>query len=264
MSVCNQAAWAATPKTSTPVVKNRGPLGHTQHLLQALFFPLWTFGNRNYSAIRTKTFCWMASNTASDSLTLIQRIAPAECNNYASATRPDRRDQVQKQLQKEIDTGLLITTSHKPTIVNALGAVPKEGSDELRLITDASRPSGASLNSYMAVNSFIFDTVDTALELVKKDYYQYKIDLRHEYRSVPIHPDDYQHCGSKWAFQSGEHTYMMDTRLCFGATKAPKIFQRITSSVTRMMQRRGFTSFVYLDDWFQLLVESPHHPGVHY
>jgi len=155
-------------------------------------------------------------------------------------------------LQEEVDGGLLITTPHKPTIVNAIGAVPKEGSDELRLITDASRPRGASLNSYMTVNSFSFDTVDTALDMVGKDYYQCKIDLRHGYRSVPIHPDDYQHCGAKWSFNgSAKPTYIMDTRLCFGASKAPEIFQKITSSVVRMMKRRGYTScFVYLDDFY--------------
>ena len=64
----------------------------------------------------------------------------------------------------------------------------------------------------MSLNHFSFDTVDTALELVGKDYYQCKVDLSHAYRSVPIHPDDYQHCGSKWDFdQSGQPTYMMDT-----------------------------------------------------
>ena len=104
-----------------------------------------------------------------------QVIKPVECDNYVSGTRPDGRERVQRQLQQDIDAGLLITTPHKPTIVNALGAVPKEGSDELRLVTDASRPRGASWNSYMSLNSFTFDNVDTALKLGEKDIISAKL-----------------------------------------------------------------------------------------
>ncbi len=127
-------------------------------------------------------------------------IKQVECANYSSATRPDRKNIVEKQLKAEIQQGHLITTPHKPTIINAIGAVPKENCDELRLITDASRPEGHSLNSYMKLNPFKFDTVDNAVSLLGKDYYQCKIDLRHGYRSIPIHPDDYVLCGSKWYF----------------------------------------------------------------
>ena len=43
---------------------------------------------------------------------------------------------------------------------------------------------------------------------------------------------------------------MYDNKLCFGASKAPNIFQRITESVTRMVKRRGFKNIhVYLDDF---------------
>ena len=148
--------------------------------------------------------------------------------------------------------GHFIQTSKKPTIVNAIGAVPKDNSDELRLITDASRPTGSSLNSYMSLESFKFDTVDTAISLLSKDFYQCKLDLRHGYRSVPIHPDDYPLCGLKWYFDGSAHpTYLMDTRLCFGAAKAPQIFQRLTSVITRMMRRRGYSACIcYLDDFY--------------
>jgi len=164
-----------------------------------------------------------------------QTCQEVECANYLSATRSDRRVRVENQLLDEIRKGHLITTSQKPTIVNAIGAVLKANSDELRLITDASRPQGASLNSYMHTVPFKFDTVDSALGFLGKDYFQCKIDLRHGYRSVPIHRDDFKLCGSKWVFgASHKATYLMDTRLCFGASKAPQIFQRITSSVVRM------------------------------
>ena len=42
---------------------------------------------------------------------------------------------------------------------------------------------------------------------------------------------------------------MYDTRLPFGASKSPGIFNRLTQSVRRMMERHGYTVICYLDDF---------------
>ena len=78
-----------------------------------------------------------------------------------------------------------------------------------------------------------------------------KIDLEAAYRSVGIHPDDYESTGIKWRFEGDSNaSYMYDTRLPFGAKRAPGIFHRITQAVRRMMARRGYPdTIVYLDDW---------------
>ena len=43
---------------------------------------------------------------------------------------------------------------------------------------------------------------------------------------------------------------MHDTKLPFGSRLAPGIFHRLTQAVRCMMERRGFTVVVYLDDFF--------------
>ena len=43
---------------------------------------------------------------------------------------------------------------------------------------------------------------------------------------------------------------MHDTKLPCGSRLAPGIFHRLTQAVRRMMERRGFTVAVYLDDFF--------------
>ena len=87
--------------------------------------------------------------------------------------------------------------------------------------------------------------------LVDQNYYLAKIDLRHAYRSVPIHPSNYPATGLKWTFSGDSRpTYMYDTRLCFGGRRSPGIFHRLTQSVRRMMCRKGFDDIVvYLDDF---------------
>ena len=110
---------------------------------------------------------------------------------------------------------------------------------------------GLGVNSYIEIEKQKFQTIDDAVALLQKGYYMAKVDLRHAYRSVPVHPANHQALGLKWKFKGcAKYTYLMDTRLPFGGKSAPGIFHRLTQAVRRMMARRGFTMVVvYLDDF---------------
>jgi len=174
-----------------------------------------------------------------------------DMDNYKSATNPVNSSKVEQTIRDEIAQGNYVISAVKPRIISALGAIPKPNSSEIRIIHDCSRPHGQAVNDYISTESFKFQTLDDAIKLLKPNYYMAKIDLRHAYRSVPIHPDNYQATGCKWQFSGDQHfTYFYDTRLPFGAKSSPEIFHRITQSVRRMMARRGFTDIiVYLDDF---------------
>ena len=148
---------------------------------------------------------------------------------------------VHEQIATEVANGRYIKVDTKPT----------KGPGKVRLIHDCSRPEGLSLNSYAEIDKVQFQTVREATSLLKPGYYMAKVDLESAYRSVRVHPDDYESTGLKWRFPGeSQPQYMFDTRLPFGAKRAPGIFHRITQSVKHMMERRGFTSLVvYLDDW---------------
>ena len=116
---------------------------------------------------------------------------------------------------------------------------------------DASLPENGSLNSYAQPDHFSLENVDAAVKLLGKNWYQAKIDLRKGYRSVPISPKNFDFTGIKWKFAGDkDSTYLIDTRLCMGASKAPSIFQKITSAVCGMMRYRGYLCIVYLDDFY--------------
>ena len=184
-------------------------------------------------------------------------LLPAEMENYRSATAPEARSKVEATLREELAEGNYVLSPSKPTIVSALGTVPKPNSDELRLIHDCSMPKGAGVNSYVpTIDKLHFQTIDDAIKLVDQGYFLAKIDLRHAYRSVPIHPSNYDAMGIKWTFSGDAHpTYLVDTRLCFGGRRSPGIFHCLTQSVRRMMLRKGFPGVVvYLDDF---LVVAP-------
>lgn len=171
--------------------------------------------------------------------------------NYKSATNQTNRHKVEQTIRDEIEQGNYVVTHVKPTIISALGAIPKPNSSEVRIIHDCSRPHGKAVNDYITIDTFKFQTLDDAIKLLQPGSYMAKIDLRHAYRSIPIHPDNYRATGCKWRFEGDDKfTYFYDTRLPFGAKSSPGIFHRISQAVKRMMARRGFNDIVvYLDDF---------------
>ena len=180
-------------------------------------------------------------------------IQPTECHNYSSLSDGDNASKVAKQILWEVDNGNYQVTKQKPTIVSALGAIPKPNG-KIRLIHDWSRPDNLAVNHYASLDPCKYDSLQDALKLMKKGYFMAKVDLESAYHSVRIHPDDYNTTGIKFKFPGKESsTYMYDTRLPFGARKSPGIFNPITQAVKRMMISRGFKlMIVYLDDWLIL------------
>ena len=175
-----------------------------------------------------------------------------ELNNYKSATCEQYKDKVEARIRAEILEGNYVIVSQKPIIVSALGAIPKDDND-VRLIHDCSRPRGSGLNDYATIDSPVsYQSVNDALSLIGRGWWQCKVDLRWAYRVCGINPAHWPYTGLKWRFQGEpKDTYMVDTRLSFGARKAPHIFHRLTQAVKRMLNRKGFkTVVVFLDDFY--------------
>ena len=96
-----------------------------------------------------------------------------EATNYKLATEHDVRDTVEKTIREEIQQGNYIVTTEKPTIVSALGAIPKPDSDKVRLIHDCSRPQHSNVNSYTDTqHHYSYVTVDKAVSLIKSNAYK--------------------------------------------------------------------------------------------
>jgi hypothetical protein len=177
-------------------------------------------------------------------------LLPTEVGNYKSTTEPQVKQKVEAQILVELKEGNYVVTPNKPTIVSALGAIPKPNSDKIRLIHDCSRPKELSVNSYAETEHFRYQTIDDAVKHLKQGYYMAKLDLHAAYRSVKIHPDCYLATGLKWKFEGhSDYIYMYDERLPFGASCSPGIFDRLTRSINRMMARRGYVIISYLDDF---------------
>ena len=81
-------------------------------------------------------------------------------------------------------------------VVSHFGLIPKRvQKDKWRLIQDLSRPDGRSINDGIDRDlcSLIYVTVDMAVEQIIKlgrGTLMAKVDVKHAYRNVPIHPED--------------------------------------------------------------------------
>lgn len=143
-----------------------------------------------------------------------------------------------------------VLVQEKPKIVSALAAIPKP-SGGIRLIHDCSLPDHHSLNHYASKDPCTYHTVTEALGLIQPGWYMAKVDLQSAYRAVGIRPSERCLTGLTWDFPQYGPTYFVDHRLPFGARKSAAIFNRVTLSVKRMMQRRGYNvCLVVLDDFF--------------
>jgi len=202
----------------------------------------------------------------------VDNVVPVEVGNHKSTSDPEAHQAVENQLKAGIAEGHYCIPTQRPTIISALGAIPKQSSVydinkatfvksmDCRVIHDCSLPKGQSVNDYCnELESVQYETVQNAIELAGPGYYMAKVDLKNAYKSVPIHPSNYHLTGFKWHFTGHPgHTYLCDTRLPFGAKRAPGIFHRLTQSIKRMLLRRGYDRVVvYLDD-FLVIAPTKH------
>ena len=150
-------------------------------------------------------------------------VAHAFTQNNKSVLRPGTKDQIEAQLVKGLqqDHFAVADQSHIPTIINALGAVPKKDSNEVRMIMDCSRPPTMNANSYIDFEHYKYVTVYDAANLCQPGCWLAKVDLKNAYRSVGTHPDSWRVTGMSWHF-------LYDKRLPFGARASPMIFHRLT------------------------------------
>ena len=176
------------------------------------------------------------------------QVTKVEQKNSKSALK--YKEAVDKELIDQINKGHYIIASKKPSIISAIAAIPKND-NEIRLIHDGSRPVGRSMNDYSIPERFKFQTIEDACRLAKPGYWCAKVDLQAAYRSVCIHPDDYDVTGLKWTFKDDKDpTYLFDCRLPFGSNVGPSHFNRISQAVRRCMLRRGYVGVIaYIDDF---------------
>ena len=134
------------------------------------------------------------------------------------------------------------------------GVIPKKNRiNKWRLILDLSSPEGCSVNdgiqkdlaslSYVSID----DVVAEVLRKGRKSLIA-KMDVKHAYRNIPVHPDDRHLLGMQWM---GE--VFVDMVLPFGLRSAPLLFTAVADALQWAMGCRGVSWLDhYIDDFFTI------------
>lgn len=168
--------------------------------------------------------------------------------NYFSCFK--YRHAVENQILTEIENGRYLFVQQQPSVVSALGAIPK-GSGGVRLIHDCSKPVGDAVNDYAIREDFKYKTLQDAISMISPGDYLAKVDLQSAYRSVRVSQDERDRLGVSWTFEAALHpVFLLDCCLPFGHARSCFIFHELSQAVVRIMNSFGFSDVMaYLDDF---------------
>jgi len=117
-------------------------------------------------------------------------------------------------------------------------AVPKKGSVKMRPIYDA-----RFLNRFIRYRKFKLESLMIARDLVRKEDFFCKIDLKDAYFHMTVHPEHRRLLCFRW--EGKEYAY---NGIPFGVSSAPRLFTKLMRPVIGSLRSRGIRAVIYLDD----------------
>ena len=176
-----------------------------------------------------------------------------DCKNYKSIFEGNNKSKLDRIIDSELSEGYLKIVNKKPDCIHSIGAVPKPDGG-VRPIIDCSRPDRKSVNNYCSgiEETFTFKSVENVLALLQPKDFMAVIDIKSAYRAVSIHPDNKKYMGLRWEIQNKE-VFIEDSRLCFGLSLGPMIFNSISNFVYSILTDiYNLQTVNYLDDFLVL------------
>ena len=162
---------------------------------------------------------------------------------------------ITKEIRREHTSGPFAEPPLHPLHCSPIGSTDKpDGS--VRLVMDLSQPEGLSINEGIDKEEFSvryshFDEATRLVRMVGKGCYMCKVDIRHAYRLLPVHPSEWNLLGYMW-----KDMYLVDTVLPFGLRSSAKIFNDFTDMVCWIIQNKyGLTRLIHYSDDFFLVCE---------
>ena len=192
-------------------------------------------------------------------LGFIGEVKETRPKNLVSANK--NNEKVTKAVIKELERGHTSGPFLNPPVhqlhCSPIGAVMKKDGS-CRLVMDLSQPKGCSINEGILKEEFsvLYSKFDDAIKLVWSagmGCYMCKVDIKHAFRLLPVHPSDWKLLGYSW-----DGFYFIDTRLPFGLRSSPKIFNDFADLVCWICQNKyNLRSLVhYSDDFFLVCGQS--------
>ena len=135
--------------------------------------------------------------------------------------------------------------------ISRFGVIPKcHTPKKWRLIIDLSHPAGHSVNDGIpkSLCSLSYVTVDTAIRHILNTgtgALLAKIDIKHAFRLLPVHPADHHLLAKSW-----KGDLFIDTCLPFGLQSVPKLVNVLADLLSWILERKGIMPLIHYLDYF--------------
>ena len=162
---------------------------------------------------------------------------------------------VQKEVAREHTAGPFLSPPFPINHISPLGAVPKKDGT-CRIVFDLSQPEGESINDFIFKEEYPcsythFDEATELTLLMGRGCFLSKIDIKHAYRLLPVHPRDWPLLVYRWQ----EHFYV-DLKLPFGCRSSASIFTAFADLVCWILRHHYRLTVIHYSDDF-LIVTGP-------
>jgi hypothetical protein len=137
---------------------------------------------------------------------------------------------VNKEVDKLLESGVIIALKHPATVVNAL-SVAKNATGKERLVLDLRQ-----INPMLNVPHYKFEDLKVAANYLVKDCYICVFDLKSGYHHIDIHSAYQQFLGFSW-----NDKHYMYSSCPFGLSSAGLIFTKVVRELVKTMENQGDT-----------------------
>ena len=100
-----------------------------------------------------------------------------------------------------------------------------------------------NLNWYIPYEHFKMEGLFLLKEILQKNDYMYKIDLKDAYFAVSLHSSSQKHIRLKW--KGNVYQFLC---LCFGLSSAPRVFTKLMKILISVMRKLNVRLIIFLDD----------------
>jgi hypothetical protein len=153
---------------------------------------------------------------------------------------PEESNLIENEVQELLTKGAIHPVSvdqRQEGFVSNLFLVPKKGGGQRPVI------NLKSLNQFVKYEHFKMENIHMLRNLLKKDDYLVKIDLKDAYFTVPIWVNHQKFIRFLWK----ENLYEFAC-LPFGLVSAPRVFTKVMKPVIGLLRQLGIRVIIYLDD----------------
>ena len=150
------------------------------------------------------------------------------------------------EIKKLSEKGVIKEATHSTNeYISTVFTRPKKDGSH-RLILNLKK-----FNQFVTYQHFKMESLQSAVQLIQKDYWMAVLDLKDAYYSVPINPQHRKYLRFKF-----KDTLFEFTCLPNGLASAPRVFTKVIKPVIAILRSKGYLLVIYIDD-ILLLAATP-------